>query len=346
MQENTPMTVNPSSTTEAYSANEESGKQTSAKLNARITKEDLRSQLEDMAHRVMKPVEGIYGPQSMAWKVNRHTTIMMGAGAANLLQLAHPWVTHAIDQHSKTQTEPFARLRRTFLNVHSMIFGNLDQVLDSALRVHNIHAAIVGKVRESAGRTNAGSDYFANQVGAMMWVYATLWVTGLRVHELFNAPLTKAEREQYYQESKLFAFLFGIPESVLPDSWDGFIEYFDGVVNSDLLAVGDVGRQLVEYIFSMKAWLIPVLNRHKLHTTVLLPERLRREFGFPELTPRVQASFDFDVKLIGTVMHFAPDNIKYMPPYNEALQRLKGEKAGMVTRGVNKLIYGQPLLVS
>lgn len=317
-----------------------------AKLNQRITKEELRAQLEDLAQRVMNPREGIYGPNSITWKVDRHTSVLMGAGAANLLQLAHPWVSQAIDQHSKTQTEPFARLRRTFLNVHSMVFGNLDQVLDSALRVHNIHAMIAGKVSESTGSTRQGSDYYANQVGAMMWVYATLWVTGLRVYELFNGPLARHEREQYYAESKLFAFLFGIPASVLPDTWDEFIEYFNGVVNSDLLVVGDVGRQLVEYIFSMKSWLIPVLNRHKLHTTVLLPERLRREFGFPELTPKVQASFDFDVKLIGTFMRYAPDNVKYLPPYNEALQRLKGEKAGLVTRGVNRLVYGQPLLVS
>lgn len=312
----------------------------------RITRESLRDQLETMAQRVMHPCEGIYGPQSMAWKVNRHTTILMGAGCANLLQLAHPWVAQAIDQHSKTQTEPFARLRRTFLNVHSMVFGSLDQVLESALRVHNIHASIAGKVSESTGRTRAGSDYYANQVGAMMWVYATLWVTGLQVYERFHAPLTAAEREQYYAESKLFAFLFGIPASVLPATWDEFVDYFNGVVASDLLVVGAVGRQLVDYIFSMKAYLIPVLNRHKLHTAVLLPERLRHEFGFPEVTPKVQASFEFDVKLIGTCMHFAPANIKYLPPYNEALQRLKGEKAGWVTQSVNRLVYGQPLLVS
>jgi len=315
-------------------------------LKKAITKDDLQARLEDMAQRVMNPREGIYGPRSMAWKVNRHTDVMFGAGCANLLQLAHPWVTQAIDQHSKTQTDPFGRLRRTFLNVHSMVFGSLDQVLDASLRVHNIHATITGKASESTGSTRKGSEYFANQIGAMLWVHATLWITGLQMHELFHGALSKAERDQYYAESKLFAYLFGIPDSAIPDTWEDFMAYFQRVVDSDELAVGDVGRQLVEYIFSMKPYLVPLLNRHKIHTAILLPERLRAEFHLPEKSARNQAKFDFDVKLIRNVMRYAPDHVKYLPPYLEAQQRLEGHKAGAITRMTNRIIYGQPLLVS
>ncbi len=311
-----------------------------------ITKEQLRAQLEEMSKRVLDPKEGVYGPKSVTWKVNRHTSILFGAGCANLLQLAHPWVTQAIDQHSKTQTDPFGRLRRTFLNVHSMVFGSLDQVLDSSLKVHNIHAEITGKISETTGRTKKGSEYFANQAGAMLWVHATLWITGLRVYELFQAPLTAQEREQYYQESKLFAYMFGIHGSELPETWDGFIEYFNATVASDQLAVGDVGRQLVGYIFSMKPYLVPLLNRHKIHTAILLPERLRAEFGLPEANAKNRAKFDFDVKLIRNVMNHAPDHVKYLPPYLEAVNRIKGSHADFVTRFSNRLIYGQSLLVS
>lgn len=311
-----------------------------------ITKEHLRAQLEDMAYRVLDPKEGLYGPRSMAWKVNRHTEILMGAGCANLLQLAHPWVAQAIDQHSQTQTDPFGRLQRTFLNVHSMVFGNLDQVLESALRVHNIHAKITGQVTESTGRTAKGSAYFANQIDAMLWVHATLWVTGLRVYELFHQPLTSEEREQYYRESKLFAYLFGIPESAMPPTWADYLAYYNSVVNSDLLAVGEVGRQLVEFIFSMRSSLVPILNRHKIHTAVLLPPSVREAFGFPDVTPKVQASFDFDVKLLGGVLRVAPKSIKYLPPYLEAQRRIAGGKAGPILRWTNQMIYGQPLLVS
>lgn len=309
-----------------------------------ITKEDLQARLEEMSQRVLNPREGLYGPRSMAWKINRHTDILFGAGCANLLQLAHPWVSQAIDQHSKTQTDPLGRLRRTFINVHSMVFGSLDQVLDSAVKVHNIHAAITGKVSESAGRTQKGSDYLANQIGAMLWVHATLWVTGLRVYELFHGALSRAERDQYYAESKLFAYLFGIPDAAIPDTWEDFIAYYDSVVDSDQLAVGDVGRQLVEFIFSMRPHVL--LNRHKIHTSILLPERLSAEFGLPARSASNQAKFDFDVKLIGRIMRHAPDSVKYLPPYIEATRRIHGDHIGPVTRMTNRIIYGQPLLVS
>ena len=58
-----------------------------------ITKEDLHGRLEEMSKRVLDPKVGLYGPQSQSWRVNRYTSVMMGAGCANLLQLAHPWVS-------------------------------------------------------------------------------------------------------------------------------------------------------------------------------------------------------------------------------------------------------------
>ena len=70
------------------------------------------------------------------------------------------------------------------------------------------------------------------------------------------------------------------------------------MVTSDLLAVGTVGRELVDYLFSMRPWLMPFLNRHRIHTAVLLPDSLRRPFGMPEVTPEVQKKFDMDVRLI------------------------------------------------
>lgn len=315
-------------------------------VNNAITKEDLHAQLEVMSQKVLDPVEGIYGPGSMAWEVHKQTTVLFGAGAANLLQLAHPWVSQAIDQHSKTQTEPLARLRRTFLNVHSMVFGSLDQVLDSALKVHNIHAGISGQVTETTGRFEKGTDYMANQVEAMLWVHATLWVTGLQMYELFHGPVTKSQRDQYYQESKLFAYLFGIPDSAIPTTWEDFIEYFDRTVASDELAVGEVGRELVSFIFHMKAVLRPLLARHEIHTAVILPPRLAQAFGFPDVTPKMKAKFDFDVKLLKGIFNNGPESIRYLPPYHEAMRRIHGQKANWHLRLTNQVVYGQPYLVS
>ncbi|ERP89290.1 hypothetical protein Q670_02625 [Alcanivorax sp. P2S70] len=54
-------------------------------LNQAVTKEALHQQLEIMTQRVLDPDIGLYGPDSMAWKIHGNISVMFGAGAANLL---------------------------------------------------------------------------------------------------------------------------------------------------------------------------------------------------------------------------------------------------------------------
>jgi len=45
-------------------------------------------------------MEGIFGAESVSWRINCESALFLGAGRAALLQLAHPWVAAALDQHS------------------------------------------------------------------------------------------------------------------------------------------------------------------------------------------------------------------------------------------------------
>ena len=102
------------------------------------------------------------------------------------------------------------------------------------------------------------------------------------------------------------AYLFGVPDDAIPPTWEDFIAYFHETVASDQLAVGDVGKQLVEFIFHMNPILRPLLARHEIHTAVLLPPRLSQAFGFPEVTSRQQAKFNADVRLTNQVVYGQP----------------------------------------
>ena len=113
---------------------------------------------------------GIFGPRSMTWRVDREAAIFLGAGRALLLQLAHPWVAAAIEQHSDTFADPISRFHRTFSVVFTMVFGRLEQSLQAARRLHRRHAAISGTMQLAAGPFPAGSFYCANGVPALRWV--------------------------------------------------------------------------------------------------------------------------------------------------------------------------------
>jgi len=84
---------------------------------------DLEARLAVLESRVKRPREGIFGPQSMEWRVNGEAAIFLGAGRALLLQLAHPFVAAAVADHSRVFADPLGRFHRTFQLVFTLVFG-------------------------------------------------------------------------------------------------------------------------------------------------------------------------------------------------------------------------------
>src|SRR5258706_1942001 len=176
-----------------------------------VISESLERELDVLRAAASGSLSGIFGPQSMTWRINREAAIFLGAGRALLLQLAHPWIAAAIEQHSSTFSNPIGRFHRTFSTVFTMVFGTLDQSLDAARRLHRRHAAISGTLRSAAGPFAAGSFYCANEISALRWVHATLWDTALMTYALVLPALTQEERALYYAEGRVFAAMFRIP---------------------------------------------------------------------------------------------------------------------------------------
>jgi uncharacterized protein (DUF2236 family) len=79
-----------------------------------VDEPDLLRQLDRVRDVAAGQVEGIFGPASLTWRVDREAAIFLGAGRALLLQLAHPWVAAAITEHSRTLADPIGRFHRTF----------------------------------------------------------------------------------------------------------------------------------------------------------------------------------------------------------------------------------------
>lgn len=312
-----------------------------------ISRDDLLAQLEVLKQRALRPDEGLFGPDSMFWQVNKYSITFFGAGRAALLQLAHPWVANAIVQHSKTVSDPWGRFRRTFTNVFTMTYGNVDQLLKCCIAVHNIHRSMTGTIASDTGAFAKGSAYQANEVNAMLWVHATLWETSVRMYELFVGELSPAQKEQYYQESRLFAFCFGIMEDALPPSWDDFLAYNEAMWASDQLTVGPEAREIASFLFDFNPRLRPVLDHYRVLTSMVMPERLREQFGLPPATAKNLAAFRRSTGLIRRVHPWLPRRVAYLPTYVEARRRLRGlHEPDFITASLNRLMLGQSRLVS
>jgi len=309
-----------------------------------LSADDFENSLDAVRAAAAGPIKGIFGPESLTWRVDREAAVFLGAGRALLLQLAHPWVAAAISEHSKTFADPVGRFHRTFNITFTMVFGTLDQALVAARRLHRRHTVVTGSLPHAAGRYEAGSSYRANEVSALQWVHATLVETALQTHDLVLPALTSSEREQYWTEAKLYAALFGIRLADLPADWTSFAAYTEAMAQSDNLAVSPAARDIAQQIFSGRATGLRVPKWYRALTAHLLPERLREEFGF-EFGEHEARSMKRALTWIRRVYPRLPMRLRAVGPYQEALARLRGDQQpDFAVRWLNRLWIGRPTM--
>jgi len=313
-----------------------------------VTRESLRRELDSLRQPGLEPRAGFFGPDSALWTLGRESVAFLGAGRAALLQLAHPWVAHAIDQHSRTRNDPLGRLRATFRFVLTMAFGSTEQAVDAAWTVHAIHRRVTGRLPDDALRGRRGSrHYMANEVDAMVWVHATLAETSVLLHELVLGPLDDGFKAAYYRDSKRFARLFGIPDEALPPDWAAFMRYNERMWGSPVLSVDAVARELGDFLFRVHPALSPLLARYRLFTAMLMPPRLRRAFELPPDTPANRRRYRRMLWGLRKTWPRLPARLQYLPVYFEALRRIQGRSGpDRLTAALNRLTLGCDRLVS
>lgn len=306
-----------------------------------ISESDLETALDSVRARAAGSVEGIFGPASMTWRIDREAVIFLGAGRALLLQLAHPWVATAVAEHSRTFADPIGRFHRTFGVVFTMVFGSLDSALAAARHLHHRHATIVGRLTEAIGPFGSGSPYCANEAAALRWVHATLVETALIVHDLILPPLSVEERELYWAESRLYGALFGLTTADLPADWDSFAAYNAAMTQSDTLSISTAAREVAGQIFAGdRPWLRPP-RWYQALSAQLLPDRLRVGFGFA-FDERDRKAAERALARIRRVYPKIPARLRYVGPYQEAQARLQGKsQLGWPTRCLNRAWIGR-----
>lgn len=309
-----------------------------------VSESDLDATLGLIGANAAGSVEGIFGPASMTWRIDREAVLFLGAGRALLLQLAHPWVAAAISEHSSTLVDPIGRFHRTFGVMFAMVFGSRDGALAAARRLHRRHAMIGGVLPEAIGPFAGGSSYAANDAAALRWVHATLVETSAIAYDLVLPQLSIAERERYWAESRLFAALFGLNPSDLPADWASFADYNAAMAQSATLSVSPAAREMARQIFAgVRTWLRP--PRWYLALSVqMLPERLRAGFGF-DIDARDQRAADRALTWIRRAYPWLPARLRYVGPYHEAQARLQGRpRLDLATRCLNRAWIGRPRL--
>jgi uncharacterized protein (DUF2236 family) len=308
-----------------------------------VSRDDLEAQLAAVREKIADPAAGIFGPDSISWRINRESALFLGAGRAALLQLAHPWVAAALDQHSSLLENPIARFHNTFRVVFTMIFGSSAQAFAAALSLHELHTHIRGEVTETVAAFAQGSSYAANHIPALCWVFATLVDSAVLAYECVSPRLTDAERHRYYSEAKTLASLFGIPAEALPPDWNSFQTYIGDTSRSQALGVSDRARYIGLRLLAGSGSWIHIPAWYRALTAEWMPPRLRAEFGL-KFGMAELASAQRAQRWLPHVYPLLPPAIRFVGPYHEAKARLRQRPPSYLTRSSNRFWIGEKRL--
>lgn len=215
---------------------------------------------------------GLLPPDSVARRVDRELFVLLGGPAALLMQIAHPLVAAGVAEHSDFSRNPLGRLRRTLDLTLTVVFGDHTTAQRALRQIGTRH----GTVR---GRAADGRPYDARDPALLLWVQATLVLTSLRLYQLIRGPLSRAERQAYWDETKPIAGALGIPEGILPDRVEDLERYEQDALVSDVRPDATsiaLGRQVLRPF----GWLpAPLHWPSDVLTAGLLPAALRAPFG-------------------------------------------------------------------
>lgn len=306
-----------------------------------VTAADLERRLDRVRAEAAGPAEGLFGPGSAIWQVDREAIVFLGAGRALLMQLAHPWVAAAIAEHSSALADPVGRFHRTFEIVFTLVFGSLDQAVATSKRLHRRHAAVTGSMPEGLGPYSAGSSYLANEASALMWVHATLIDTALVAYECVLPPLGPEARVRYYADARRLGAMFGIPPDIQPPDMPAFTGYVEAMLASDTLTVRREAREIGAGVLA-GAGRLPVPAWYRDVTAALLPERLRAAFELP-FGDQERRRAARALRMVRHIYPVLPGRLRHVAPYREALTRLSGRsRPDLLTRVLNRLWIGRP----
>jgi uncharacterized protein (DUF2236 family) len=167
----------------------------------------VRAAFNDQAtgeHPVQRRTDGLFGPQSAAWRVHGDvTTMMVGGIAALLLQMLHPAVLEGVWDHSNFRADMHGRLRRTARFIALTTYGSREEALGGIERVRHIHQRVRGELPN-------GTAYSATDPELLTWVHVTETLSFLDAWIRYAEPsMARSDQDRYFAEVAVVAEQLG-----------------------------------------------------------------------------------------------------------------------------------------
>jgi uncharacterized protein (DUF2236 family) len=137
---------------------------------------------------------GLFGPESVTWRIHADPAMFIGGLRALLLQTMHPLAMAGVADHSDYRRDPMGRLWRTSTFIGVTTYGSTDEALDAVATVKEVHARITGVAPD-------GRSYAANDKHLLTWVHHAEVDSFLAAYRRYgSAPLSDADADRYVEE--------------------------------------------------------------------------------------------------------------------------------------------------
>ena len=259
---------------------------------------------------------GLFGPESISWRIDRELVVLAGGSCALLMQAAHPVVAAGVVEHSTFATDPFGRLMRTLESSFDVVFGSRSTAEAAIERVNAIHRSVRGRMPD--GRT----PYTALDPEALLWVHATLVDTALRVYGRFVAPLSAADEQAYHAESGRVALMLGVPDELLPPTIGELRGWMTDRLGDGTIRVTPEARRIAETVL----YPLPVMPRvawdaAHLISLSTLPPGLRRQYGIG-WSARRERGVERIARATRRALPLVPRLVRHAPQARAAVRRV------------------------
>ncbi|MEV0330668.1 oxygenase MpaB family protein [Micromonospora echinospora] len=153
---------------------------------------------------------GLFGPDSVTWKVHEEPVLLVAGLRALYLQALHPRTMAGVAQNSNYRRDAWGRLLRTSTYVATTIYGTTAEAEAAGRRLRALHA------RLRAVDPVSGERFRVDEPDLLRWVHVTEVESFVTTARRAGLSLTDAEVDGYYTEQRRAAALVGLDPDTVP----------------------------------------------------------------------------------------------------------------------------------
>ncbi|MCI0688821.1 MAG: DUF2236 domain-containing protein [Sporichthyaceae bacterium] len=264
---------------------------------------------------------GLFGPDSVTWRLHAEPILWFAGYRALLLQSLHPKALAGVVQNSNFREDPWGRLIRTARFYGQVIYGDSAAAAQAGSRVRRIHARLGGTDPDT------GASFRVDEADLLRWIYVTATESFCSTAQRAGLGLSASEVDRYYDEQRAVVELVGLDRDDVPSNSAGIEDYFQSM-RPTLRASADAHAMARFLAFPTMPWGLgwtpvrPLWLGVSAYAFGLLPSWARRMYGWPGL-PATDLAATLTSRTIRSVIRALPTHALEGPLYKAAMSRAR-----------------------